>query len=176
MPYKPPEDMPAERGHLTENQFVLLGHVFLMGEKNGDTVPFVWSPKNFMGRPLTRTEASTVSTRLKTLIQRGFIKRYGRELSITDQGEHALRVHAMKKGIGRDDDLMHSVLALLDVRQVTKEREALETALAVMRLRKMPPEDTDTVLKHVENALIDTCKKELSILLRFVQATEERTR
>lgn len=163
------EGMPPDSDRLTENQFVLLGHVLLKSEKDGATMPVIWSPKSFMGGSLTKAEASTVSTRLKTLIKRGFIKRYGRELYITEQGERALRVYATRK---KDDDTVaHGISALLDLRQMQRERQALDTALGVMRHREMPPGDKNIVLKQLGEALFDAVEKELYIHVTFMEAS-----
>lgn len=162
-----PEGVPPDNGRLTKNQFVLLAHVFLRGQKDGATVPVIWSPKSFMGGSLTRAEASTVSTRLKTLIQRGFIKRYGRELFITEEGEHALRAYAGKEEGG--DEIAYAVSALLDLLQAVKERKALDTVFRVMRLREMPSGDRSIVLEQVRKALSDTLRKETDIHARITE-------
>jgi hypothetical protein len=99
-----PEAAPVGITRLTPKQFDLLAWVYRKGYKGiGQRSPIVWSPKTYMGRSLSRSEAATLSKRVKTLVEHGLLTMHGRELNITDDGINRLRIYALehpnKKGV-----------------------------------------------------------------------------
>lgn len=152
MAHNRPEDMPPDAERLTIHQYELLSVVFIKGfSQSGEIVPVVWSPTKIIGKSLTRGEASTISTRLKTLIQRGFIKRYGNELFVTEWGRYALWAYASKN---QNEGLaLRIVLNALDFYEAREEVKAFKKVLAVMKTRQLPPENRVTILYTLGNEL-----------------------
>lgn len=173
MPHNRPEDMPPDAERLTTYQFELLSVLFVKGHSlEGDPVPVVWSPTKITGRTLTRAEASTLSTRLKTLVQRGFIKRYGNELFITEWGKYALRTYASKEQNAKRL-LARVVLATLNFWEAKEEIKAYKKVLSIMEARPLPPEKRDAILYAIRNSMFASIVMEQGAHAELMKLREE---
>lgn len=76
---------------LTRKQLSLLIHILLSQLAHSkDDEPIVWSPKRYLQRSPTKSESATLSKRLNNLVELGYVKRKGREVSVTSLGTKAL--------------------------------------------------------------------------------------
>lgn len=80
---------------LSKNQFHLLAWVYIRGYRTAADSYITWSPKAFLGRSPTKTEAATLSRRAKGLVERGLLTRHGRELFVSDMGKQELAYYAL---------------------------------------------------------------------------------
>lgn len=143
--------MPPDEQKLTDKQFSLLADVLIRSNRDGEIVPVVWSPKKFLSRSPTRGESSAMSTRLKTLIDRGFIKRYGRELLVTELGQRELWVSAMDRA-QMGDMLARAVLFFTEMLKARKEKEAFATAGSALIGERIPIEKKTEIIQILISA------------------------
>lgn len=105
-PKNAPKGAPLGKTGLTEKQFELLAWIYVAGYRSAADSHMTWSPKAFLKRSPTKTEAAVLSRRAKGLVDRGLLMHRGRELSITDAGKIELAVYAAE----RPDELLHETL------------------------------------------------------------------
>ena len=100
-PKNAPKDVPlGPPKKLTQKQFELLAHILskswevLQGhELMQRDRPVVWSPKAFLRRSATKSEAATLSVRVTALEGHGLISKSGRYVRATDDGKKLLRAY-----------------------------------------------------------------------------------
>ena len=110
-PKSAPKGAPLANFGLTQRQFELLAWVYVSGYRTSADSHITWSPKAFLKRSPTKTEAAVLSRRVKGLEERGLLTRQGRELAITDAGKVELAIYSAE----RPDELAHqTLLARLD--------------------------------------------------------------
>lgn len=92
-----PKDIPLGPNQLTEKQAHLLAWVYLEGYKELDRSEITWSPKAYLRKSPTKSEAATLSKRVNTLIEHGLLHRHGRTIEITSGGKNLLYIYALEK-------------------------------------------------------------------------------
>lgn len=155
-------------GHrLTSAQMDLMIYILLSSYDNSEGErPLIWSPKAYLGRSPTKTEAPTLSRRVSALVDHGLIKRSGREVSVTVSGRDLIRAYTVKR---RHDKNLLKVRLVLELNEIWKNLEALKLAKDVARRH----ERRDLVRRDGRGPLHDLLYAEMSRKNNLIQQLEE---
>lgn len=167
----------SQPARLTQKQFRLLGLLLVESIKGDQFGPIIWSPKKLLGRSPTRAESSALSTRLKTLVGQGLVKRFGREVTVTELGKTALWSHATNKGASGDaGDLEDSraVLSVLKVIEAREQKKAIAVVLKVISDQEMPPASRQVILSELTKAAQKASTREEEERLVWAKAWQKR--
>ncbi len=149
-PPKALKGIPPSLEKLTDNQADLLAWVYWTGL--GDTI--TWSAKAYLNRAATKSEAATLSKRVRGLVDQGVLDRSGRDVKLTQEGwvllynyalrnQHNFRMRALPVAMelersGQDLDSFSNILTTatrcLDMGVITQpEFAALRSALEPLK-------------------------------------------
>lgn len=169
MALKLPEGLPTGIKRLTPKQFHLLAWVYRKGYHDvGQHSPTVWSPKTYMGRSLGRSEAATLSKRLRTLLERGLLTLQGRELKITDSGIDQLRIYAFEHPHGKGVGALQVRLELDDLLQILEAYSKVISALRDFRnAMGLTEEEVDKAIEGISPLYRATMKRTKENLQRY---------
>lgn len=170
-----PKDLPKGEpldSKLTPKQFELLAGLLFRSYQGGEHVGFTWSPKKLLGRSPTRGESSSLSARLKTLTEQGFVKRYGRDLFVTGQGIAKLRENALE-GAEAGDHPSLAVIAFTEALEAKRQKEALITAGRVILKAELPMEERESVIQTLSSVAENIGKREFEAHELFNSVIEE---
>lgn len=118
-----PRGTPGTGHRITSAQMDLMIYILLSSYENleGER-PVVWSPKAYLKRSPTKSEAAALSRRVSTLAYHGLIKRSEREVSITDYGKALIRAYTVERNYDKN---LSSVKLVLELNETWKSIEAL---------------------------------------------------
>ncbi len=160
---------------LTPKQFELLASLLFKSYQGDEQVSFTWSPKKLLGRSPTRGESSSLSARLRTITEQGFVKRYGQDLLVTEQGKARLREDAIPGAeVGERTSL--GVLAFVEALGAKSQKEALGTAMDIISKEPeeaLQEEEKSRVIKALMAAAISKQKREIQAREIFNSVLEE---
>jgi hypothetical protein len=171
MGHKRPKGLPPDWQKITDKQFTLLADVLIRNHRDGELVPVIWSPKKFLGRSPTRGESSAMSTRLKTLINQGLVRRYGRELLVTELGQRVLWVNA-KNRAQTGDLLARAVVFFTEMLEAKEERDAFATAVKALMVEPISLEKRLEINRILLSAAASAAKRAVTagdLLKKVVQ-------
>ncbi len=160
---------------LTPKQFELLASLLFRSYQGDEHVGFTWSPKKLLGRSPTRGESSSLSARLRTLTEQGFVKRYGRDLFVTEQGKARLREDAIA-GAEVGDLMSLGVLAFVEALAAKSQKETLGTAMDIVSKEPeeaLPEEEKSRVIKALMAVATSKQKREIEAREIFNSVLEE---
>lgn len=161
------EAEPSVEHRITSAQMDLMIYILLSSYDSSEGErPFVWSPKAYLGRSPTKTEAATLSRRMATLTQHGLIKKSGREASVTDYGKALIRIHTVKLDY---DEALLKVRLVLDLNESLKNLEALKLVKDVARRHKRH----DLIHRDTKGPLNELFYAELDYKNNLVQQLKE---
>lgn len=113
-----PKGIPLALEKLTDRQADILVWVFQLGK--GEAV--LWSAKAYLGRSPTQSEAATLSSRVKNLVEQGVLSRVGRDIELTPNGRALLYTYTMKN---RDKPGLEAVSLLLEAHRIKEDLAAV---------------------------------------------------
>jgi hypothetical protein len=163
----PPEGMLGSGHRLTPAQMDLMIYILLSSYENleGER-PIIWSPKAYLRRSPTKTEAATLSRRVSALVDRSLIKRSGREVSVTDSGRELIRAYTVKR---RHDKHLLKVRLVLELNETGRNLEALELTRDVASRH----ERHDLVRRNGKGPLYNLLNAEMSRRDNLIQQLKE---
>lgn len=128
-----PENETSTEHRLTSAQMNLMIYTLLGSYENSEGErPFVWSPKAYLERSPTKSEAAILSRRLAVLVDHGLLEKTGREISVTDEGRALIHAYA---GENKYDRNLLKVRLVLELNETWKNLEALKVARDIARKR-----------------------------------------
>lgn len=138
---------------LTEKQGRLLAWVYWTGQ--GKSV--VWSAKAYLERSPTKSEAATLSKRVKSLVDYDVLSRSGRDVTLTPVGRKLLYEWAANK---HDLPIFEGITLLLEINELMDEFDAVFNIL-VAGIRHLEDEDEANALSRAVIPLRDAIGRKI---------------
>lgn len=163
-----PKGIPPDLSELTDKQADLMAWVY--EASGGEKV--VWSAKAYLGRSPTRSEAATLSGRLKSLVGHGVLSRTGRDIEVTSVGRMFLYTYVMKN---RSTWRMEKLSIRLEGHRISEEFEML-VGIQLASFRHLGPGDETMALVNALDPLKEAIKKSWDKLIERLEELENTPR
>lgn len=163
-----PKDIPPDLSELTDKQADLLAWIYEADESRKIT----WSAKAYLGRSPTRSEAATLSGRIKSLVGHGALARTGRAVELTPNGRMLLYAYAMKN---RNTMRMEKLSIRLESHRIKEDIEIL-LDVQLISFRHLGPGDETMALVEALSPLRDAIGKSWDKLIERLDELKKSTR
>jgi hypothetical protein len=160
-----PKGIPSALEKLTDRQAEILVWVFQLGLGE----PVLWSPKAYLGRSPTQSEAATLSSRVKSLVEQGALSRVGRDIGLTSNGRALLYAYTMKN---RDKPGLQAVSLRLEAERIKEDLAAVTGVKAASFRHLGPGPETEIIVEALNSLTTAIAQRMLELHKQVVELTE----